>query len=152
MITWRARTHKPCEAILLAAYMTDRAKSGTRRSPGGERRARNPEYHRVRARMKYARRTGNRARARDLEKKLRTLPFGDPMDPGYLRLRYMRYADDHILGFAGPRAEAEQIKARLAEFLRETLGLELNAAKTLITHARSQRARFLGRLAPVHCC
>src|SRR5260221_12656986 len=35
MITWRARTHKPCEAILLAAYMTDRAKSGTRRSPGG---------------------------------------------------------------------------------------------------------------------
>src|SRR5258708_16866470 len=34
MITWRARTHKPCEAILLAAYMTDRAKSGTRRSPG----------------------------------------------------------------------------------------------------------------------
>src|SRR6266540_1565332 len=118
----------------------------------GERRARNPEYHRVRARMKYARRTGNRARARDLEKKLRTLPYGDPMDPGYRRLRDIRYADDHILGFAGPRAEAEQIKARLAEFLRETLGLELNAAKTLITHARSQRARFLGRVAPVHCC
>src|SRR5260221_876783 len=34
MITWRDRTYKPCEAILLAAYMTDRAKSGTRRSPG----------------------------------------------------------------------------------------------------------------------
>src|SRR5260370_12857897 len=33
MITWRARTHKPCEAFLLAAYMTDRAKSVTRRSP-----------------------------------------------------------------------------------------------------------------------
>jgi group II intron reverse transcriptase/maturase len=118
----------------------------------GERRARNPEYHRVRARMKYARRTGNRARARDLEKKLRTLPYGDPMDPGYRRLRYMRYADDHILGFAGPRAEAEQIKARLAEFLRETLGLELNAAKTLITHARSQRARFLGYDITVQHC
>jgi hypothetical protein len=29
-------------------------------------------------------------------------------------------------------------------FLRETLGLELNGAKTLITHARSQPARFLG--------
>src|SRR5258706_4076934 len=118
----------------------------------GERRARNPEYHRVRARMKYARRTGNRARARDLEKKLRTLPYGDPMDPGYRRLRYMRYADDHILGFAGPRAEAEQIKARLAEFLRETLGLELNAAKTLIPHARSQRARFLGYDITVQHC
>ena len=66
------------------------------------------------------------------------------MDPGYRRLKYIRYADDHILGFTGPKAEAEEIKARLAEFLRETLGLELNQQKTLITHARSQRARFLG--------
>src|SRR5260370_22956217 len=37
MITWRARTYKPCEAILLAAYMTDRDKSGTRRSPDPKR-------------------------------------------------------------------------------------------------------------------
>jgi len=66
------------------------------------------------------------------------------MDPGYRRLRYLRYADDHLLGFAGPKAEAENIKARLAVFLRETLGLELNQEKTLITHARNQRARFLG--------
>ena len=75
---------------------------------------------------------------------MRTLPSTDPMDPGYRRLRYVRYADDHLLGFTGPKAEAEQIKAKLARFLRETLGLELNPAKTLITHARTQRARFLG--------
>ena len=75
---------------------------------------------------------------------MRTLPSTDPMDPGYRRLRYVRYADDHLLGFTGPKAEAEQIKARLARFLRETLGLELNAAKTLISHARTQPARFLG--------
>jgi hypothetical protein len=74
---------------------------------------------------------------------MRTLPSTDPMDPGYRRLRYVRYADDH-LGFTGPKAEAEQIKVRLAQFLRETLGLELNPAKTLITHARTERARFLG--------
>jgi hypothetical protein len=66
------------------------------------------------------------------------------MDPGYRRLRYIRYADDHILGFTGPKAEAEEIKAKLAEFLRETLGLELSREKTLITHARTQHARFLG--------
>ena len=118
----------------------------------GERRARSPEYHRVRARMKYARRTGNRAKARDLAKKLRTLPYGDPMDPGYRRLQYIRYADDHILGFIGPKAEAGQIKARLAAFLRETLGLELNQDKTLITHGRSQRARFLGYDITVQHC
>ena len=110
----------------------------------GARRKSNPEYHRRAARLKYARRTGNRAAARSLDKELRSLPYGDPMDPGYRRLRYIRYADDHILGFIGPKAEAEEIKARLAKFLRETLGLELNSGKTLITHGRTRAARFLG--------
>jgi len=118
----------------------------------GARRKSNPEYNRIKARRGHARKHGDRAAARDLEKQMRTLPSSDPMDPGYRRLRYLRYADDHILGFTGPKAEAEQIKARLAQFLRETLGLELNAAKTLITHARSQPARFLGyHIIVQHC-
>lgn len=118
----------------------------------GAHRRNNPEYHRKATRLKYARRTGKRAAARDLKKQLRTLPYGDPMDPGYRRLHYLRYADDHILGLIGPKAEAEQIKARLATFLRENLGLELNAGKTLITHARSQPARFLGYDITVQHC
>ena len=75
---------------------------------------------------------------------MRGLPSGDPHDPGYRRLRYVRYADDVLLGFAGPKAEAEEIKARLAQFLRDDLKLELAQDKTLITHARSSAARFLG--------
>ena len=63
---------------------------------------------------------------------------------GYRRLRYIRYADDHLLGFTGPKAEAEQIKRRLAQFLRDELKLELSQEKTLITHARTGAARFLG--------
>src|SRR5713101_8341443 len=118
----------------------------------GERRARNPEYHRRRSRMAYARRQGNRVGARNLAKQLRTLPYGDPMDPGFRRLRYSRYADDHILGFIGPKAEAEEIKAKLAAFLRETLRLELSQAKTLISHARTQPARFLGYDISVQHC
>jgi group II intron reverse transcriptase/maturase len=110
----------------------------------GARRKENPEYKRVKNRLTRARQRGDRAAARDLEKQLRTLPSVDPADPGYRRLRYLRYADDHLLGFTGPKAEAEEIKATLARFLRETLGLELNQQKTLITHARSQPARFLG--------
>ena len=112
----------------------------------------NPEYWRVRARQNRARKRGDRAAARDLAKQLRRLPSADPMDPGYRRLQYIRYADDHILGFAGPKAEAEEIKARLARFLRETLGLELNQQKTLITHARSQPARFLGYHVRIQHC
>ena len=110
----------------------------------GARRRDNPEYRRTAARLADARRSGDRAAARDLAKQLRALPSKDPADPGYRRLRYIRYADDHILGFTGPKGEAEDIKARLAAFLRDTLGLELNQDKTLITHARTQRARFLG--------
>jgi group II intron reverse transcriptase/maturase len=110
----------------------------------GTRRKCNPEYDRIQYQLARARKRGDRAAARDLEKQLRSLPASDPMDPGYRRLRYTRYADDHILGFIGPKAEAEEIKAKLAKFLRETLGLELNQQKTLITHARSQHARFLG--------
>ena len=110
----------------------------------GDRREKNPEYHRVNGRRQYARKQGNRAQARKALLQMRALPYGDPMDPGYRRLFYCRYADDHLLGFIGPKAEAEQIKAALAAFLRETLALELNASKTLITHARTRAARFLG--------
>jgi group II intron reverse transcriptase/maturase len=102
------------------------------------------EYSRLAKRRQAARRRGDRAGARELAQQMRNLPYGDPMDPGYRRLKYIRYADDHILGFIGPKAEAEQIKARLAAFLRETLALELNQSKTLITHARTRAARFLG--------
>jgi group II intron reverse transcriptase/maturase len=110
----------------------------------GGRRARNPAYRAVEHAIAAARRTGDRALVRSLYRQLHSLPSQDPRDPGYRRLRYCRYADDTLLGFAGPRAEAEEIKDRLAAFLRDELKLELSPGKTLITHARSQRARFLG--------
>jgi group II intron reverse transcriptase/maturase len=107
-------------------------------------RKRNPAYFRVKNRLAYARRCGDRVKARDLRRQMRSLPVGDPQDPGYRRLRYSRYADDHLLGFIGPKAEAEAIKQQLAQFLRDELALELNAEKTLITHTRTRAARYLG--------
>lgn len=107
-------------------------------------RRRNPAYTKVQGRLAYARKCGDRAKVRDLRKQLRRHPVGDPSDPGFRRLRYSRYADDHLLGFIGPKAGAEAIKDQLATFLRDELGLELNADKTLITHARTEAARYLG--------
>jgi Type II intron maturase len=72
------------------------------------------------------------------------LPSQDVNDPHYRRLRYVRYADDFLLGFIGPKQEAEEIKQQLETFLRDKLKVELSQAKTLITHARSEAARFLG--------
>jgi group II intron reverse transcriptase/maturase len=110
----------------------------------GGRRARNPAYLDLQNQLARARRRGDRAQARELRRQMVSLPSADPGDPGYRRLRYCRYADDHLLGFTGPKAEAEEIKQRLAQFLRDELRLELSASKTLITHARTGAARFLG--------
>lgn len=110
----------------------------------GELRRRNNEFDRVRVAANRAYQRGDRQKASALRAQLRRMPSRDPNDPGYRRLRYIRYADDHLLGFIGPRAEAEQIKERLAAFLRDDLRLELSQDKTLITHARTGAARFLG--------
>jgi group II intron reverse transcriptase/maturase len=110
----------------------------------GNNRRRNPEYMRVKNRLSSARKREDWTTVRELQRQLRRLPSVDPCDPGYRRLRYSRYADDHLLGFAGPKAEAEAIKDQLAAFLRDELALELNADKTLITHARTRAARYLG--------
>lgn len=110
----------------------------------GKLRARNPEYRRVEAAIGRARKQGDRAGARALRRQLHGLPSQDMSDPGYRRLRYIRYADDTLIGFTGPKAEAEEIKQRLAKFLHDDLKLEISQEKTLITHARTGAARFLG--------
>ncbi|MYU14808.1 maturase [Streptomyces sp. SID8361] len=110
----------------------------------GKRRARNPAYLEMQNLLAKARRRGDRAQARKLRQRMVSLPSSDPDDPAYRRLRYIRYADDHLLGFTGPKAEAEQIKQRLTQFLHDELKLELSQEKTLITHARTGAARFLG--------
>jgi hypothetical protein len=85
-----------------------------------------------------------------LRKQAKQYPSVHPNDPEYRRLRYVRYADDFLLGFGGPREEAEEIKQKLTEHLRDELKLELSQEKTLITHARSEAARFLGYEIVVH--
>jgi len=110
----------------------------------GRRRRPNREYQVVEYAIQRARRHGDRTEARRLSLLRRQLPSQDPGDPGYRRLRYVRYCDDWLLGFAGPRREAEEIKSKIAVFLHDDLKLELSQPKTLITHAASQAAHFLG--------
>jgi hypothetical protein len=110
----------------------------------GESRTRNKEYEKARQAGARARKKGDHQKARELRKKQARLPGVDCDDPGYRRLHYARYADDTLFGFTGPRAEAEEIKQRLATFLRDELHLELSDQETLITHARTGAAKFLG--------
>ena len=120
------------ETVLLPQY-----NRGARRRP-------NPVYTHLQNQAYRLEQRGQHKQARPLRRQQWTLPASDPYDPAFRRLHYVRYADDILLGFAGPRSEAEAIKAQLTIFLRETLKLELSQTKTLITHARTQAAHFLG--------
>jgi len=110
----------------------------------GDRRAANRPYARLWQRACRLEQQGQLEAGRMLRRQMKTIPSRDPNDPGYRRLTYCRYADDWLLGFAGPRREAEQIKAEISRFLHDQLKLELSPIKTLITHGRTQAARFLG--------
>jgi len=105
----------------------------------------NPEYARASYEVEKAREKGEPAIVlRNLIAGRNALPSRQRNDPGYRRLRYIRYADDFLLGFAGPREEAEEIRTKIGTFLRDNLKLDMSPEKTLITHARTEQARFLG--------
>ena len=104
----------------------------------------NKEYFLLLHRRKRRRASGKWDEAKAMLKQMQSMTAFDPHDPDYRRLRYCRYADDFLLGFAGSKGEAEQIKSQLATFLRDELYLELSLEKTLITHARTGSALFLG--------
>ncbi len=110
----------------------------------GEKREAHQEYKRLQGLAQYHRKAGHLERAEELRRQAQQHPSQDPTDPGYRRLRYVRYADDFLLGLAGPKAEADAIKARLTTFLQTELNLTLAVDKTLITHGETCRARFLG--------
>lgn len=110
----------------------------------GDRRKPNASYMALLNAARARRIAGDREKAKALRHQAQRMPSRDPNDPDFRRLWYVRYADDWLLGFSGPREEAEEIKRQLAEFLRSTLKLELSQAKTLITNARMESARFLG--------
>lgn len=59
------------------------------------------------------------------------------------KLKYIRYADDFIIGVKGSKEDCQWIKSKLSEFIGQTLKMELSEEKTLITHS-SECARFLG--------
>jgi hypothetical protein len=83
-------------------------------------------------------------RAENLIQQRRQIPSGNTHDPHFRRLKYIRYADDFMLGFIGPKSEAQAIKTAIGTFLKDQLHLTMSDEKTLITHARTEYARFLG--------
>jgi len=120
----------------------------------GKRRVVNPAYNRLSMeRIHLAKRLKEQQdpqlrqtlqqRIKAIEAEKLTLPYTDSMDNGYKRMKYVRYADDFLIGVIGSKSDSLQIKEDIASFLTEKLKLTLSPAKTLITHA-TKPAKFLG--------
>ncbi|HEO8607486.1 TPA: reverse transcriptase [Streptococcus suis] len=110
----------------------------------GNKQKANSAYNRLNRRIKCYQDKGDYKKAHQLIVERRNLPSVDTYDTSYRRLRYVRYADDFILGFTGSKAEAKAIKKQIGDFLNTKLSLELSQEKTLITHATGESAKFLG--------
>lgn len=91
-----------------------------------------------------ARRVSLRTELRKLNQRILQTPALNYHDPCYSRVKFLRYADDVVVGIVGPKALAEQIKAEIGDFLRQELHLQLNEEKTRILHLPTEKARFLG--------
>jgi len=79
---------------------------------------------------------------RQLEQERVMIPYGKEMDSSYKRLKYVRYADDFLVGIIGSMEDCKRIKEDIKTFLHDTLQLELSEEKTLITHSENA-AKFL---------
>jgi retron-type reverse transcriptase len=87
----------------------------------GIKRQRNPEYRHLMGQARTYYQKGETEQAATYRKQAQQLPSVDTHDPNFRRLRYCRYADDWLIGFIGPKSEAEEIKLQLEIFLREEL-------------------------------
>jgi RNA-directed DNA polymerase len=80
---------------------------------------------------------------REIQGKMREIPSIDLFDPDYKRLRYVRYADDFIIGVIGSRNDAENVMRQVKDFIEKELLLEIAEDKTCIRSAKDG-VRFLG--------
>lgn len=111
----------------------------------GNRRRQNPEYTKTTKILnEMAQDRPNIARKLELRKSKTKIRSTDPYDEKYIRVRYVRYADDFIISILGPIKLAKEIRDKTGEWLKNTLQLELNEGKTIITEAKKKPAHFLG--------
>ncbi len=78
---------------------------------------------------------------KELKLKLTNIPY---IKEG-LKIYYVRYADDWIIGINGPITTAKNIKTKINNLLKDKLDLTLNLEKTKISDMRSnEKVLFLG--------
>lgn len=104
----------------------------------------NLEYKRLEHKRVKAIKNNEFDKAKEIFKKMRKIPSQRPNDETFIRVKYVRYADDFVVLVSGSKNLTLEIKERIREYLGTNLKLELNVEKTLITNISKDKARFLG--------
>ena len=110
----------------------------------GKYRKPNPDY--TKARYLYRKVVSNGSDTKTIKQlkcTMANLPSSDRYDPNFRRVKYVRYADDFLIGVIAPKAYAVDLKRKIKEFLKNELCLRLSDEKTKITHAAENEVTFL---------
>jgi len=78
-----------------------------------------------------------------IARKLGITPY-NYKDPEYLKVRYVRFADNFLMGVAGPKSMALKIMKQITTFLKSNLSLQVNMDTTKPRHAISEKVLFMG--------
>lgn len=70
-------------------------------------------------------------------------PSLDFFDENFKRMKYVRYADDWMIGIIGTKEDADNIKLMATKWFDENLRLELSSEKTYVTNIE-KGVKFLG--------
>ena len=96
--------------------------------------------------------TGNRVSMAQISKALSQIRSQDTalrgvrrleVDANWRKLKYVRYADDILLGFIGPRHEAISILTEISNFASVYCSLDLSIPKSGVVH-HEKGVQFLG--------
>jgi len=97
----------------------------------------NPEYIKAKSKLRSKKGNAKKMGYKELRKLKSTVRVG-------LKIYYIRYADDWLIGVWGAKKDAINIRKNIEDFLKDKLGLELSIEKTKITHAGEEKVQFLG--------
>lgn len=66
------------------------------------------------------------------------------IDHNYLRMKYVRYAEDFLVGIQAPKPIVKKIKVEISNWLEMTLHFKLNDKKTDLLYIIGNKIKFLG--------
>lgn len=138
--------------IFLNIYMTelDRyVENLTEEMNTGERRRKNPEYIKAITIPIEVKKEMNKFQIEQESGKLRRSAKSIPEtinDLGMIKVKYIRFADDFIVGILGSKKIARKIQKLVSAKIKNSLHLEIKEEKTKLTNIYNDKAHFLGTI------